>query len=244
MPRTARVELEGGIHHITLRGNRGAPIFLDDGDRAFFLGELDRAARRYAWTWLSYCLMSNHAHLVIETPQTTLGVGMRQLAGGYAQRFNKRHGMYGHLFQERYGSVLVRNDAQFAQLLRYVAFNPVKAGLCDAPEQWPWSSHRALLTRATWVRAATTRIDSLLGCWNGEPATRYERLFASDNWLARQFGDESPWSARPPLGDLLSSYGDDDGMRAARAHGYRLSEIAAALGLHESTVSRRTRRAS
>jgi putative transposase len=145
MPRTARIEAEGGIHHVTLRGNRGQVIFRDDGDRSFFLRALDVAAREYHWAWLAYCLMSNHCHLVIETPERTLGLGMRQLAGRHAQAFNRRHGTYGHVFQGRYGSVLVDSDVHFAQLLRYVALNPVSAGLCTEPAEWRWSSHRYML---------------------------------------------------------------------------------------------------
>jgi putative transposase len=103
MPRTSRTELEDGIHHVTLRGNRGQLIFRDERDRRFFLAELDRVARDARWTWLSYCLMSNHCHLVIETSEPTLGVGMRRLAGCHAQAFNRRHELYGHMFQERYG---------------------------------------------------------------------------------------------------------------------------------------------
>jgi putative transposase len=242
MPRRARVELEGGIHHVTLRGNRGAPIFLDDRDRRFLVAELDAVADRYAWTWLAYCLMGNHAHLVIETPERTLGLGMRQLAGRHAQVFNRRHETYGHMFQERYGSVLVRSEAQFAQLLRYVALNPVKAGLCTDAAHWPWSSHPLMLRQDRRVARASARVESLLEVWGGKAGSRYARLFDPAGPLAARFGDESPWTARPPLAELLSTLGLDDGMRAAREHGYRLADIAAAVGLHEATVSRRTRR--
>ena len=245
VPRTARVELEGGIHHVTLRGNRGGPIFLDDHDRTFLLDELRDTAADYAWTWLAYCLMTNHAHLVIETPRRTLGVGMRRLASSHAQRFNLRHGFYGHVFQGRYGSVLVRSDAQLAQLLRYVALNPVKAGLAGDPAAWRWSSHRALLDGSSPVRVARRRVEALLEVWGGPAGSRYARLFDPEGTLAREFGDRSPWEpSRPTLAELLSGAELDDALYAARRHGYRLSEIATAAGLHESTVSRRARRAS
>jgi putative transposase len=236
MPRTPRIEFEGAIHHVTLRGNRGAAIFADDRDRAFLLRELGTVTRRYGWISLSYCLMTNHAHLVVETPARTLGAGMRQLAGRHAQAFNKRHGTYGHLFQERYGSVVVKNDVQFAQLLRYVALNPVKAGLCGAPSAWPWSSHRSTLEEPH------PRIEALLSPWGGSAGTRYARLFDPAGPLAARFGDESPWTARRPLVEVLASCDLDSGMRRARDEGYRLAEIAAAVGLHVTTVSRRTRR--
>jgi REP element-mobilizing transposase RayT len=241
MPRTARIEVEGGIHHVTLRGNGGQLIFRDDGDRSFFLQELQVAARRYRWTWLAYCLMSNHCHLVIETPERTLGLGMRQLAGRHAQTFNRRHGTYGHLFQGRYGSVLVDADVYFAQLLRYVALNPVSAGLCTDPAEWPWSSHRPMLNATAEAADARARVEVLLEAWGGPPGSRYARLFESGGEFAGTFGAESPWALRPQIDELLATATPDDAIRAAREYGYRLAEIAAALGVHESTVSRKLR---
>ena len=240
MPRRARIEIEGGIHHVTQRGNRRQPIFLDDGDRSFFLQELDVTARRYRWIPLAYCLMTNHCHLVIETPAKTLGLGMRRLGARYAQTFNTRHNTDSHLFQGRYGSVVVESDVYLAQLLRYVALNPVSAGLCDDPAAWPWSSHRFMLNGG-WA-AARARVEGLLEAWGGSEGTRYQRLFDVDSPIASTFGAGSPWTYRPPLHELLDGPSRDDGIRAARRHGYRLAEIADALGVHESTVSRMLRR--
>jgi REP element-mobilizing transposase RayT len=242
MPRTARVELDGGVQHVTLRGNRGQAIFRNDRDRSFFLQEFEITAQRYRWTWLAYCLMSNHCHLVIETPERTLGLGMRQLAGRYAQTFNRRHGTYGHLFQERYGSVLVESDVHFAQLLRYVALNPVTAGLCSDPAQWQWSSHRHMLNGGPGTANARARVETLLEAWGGRHGARYAKLFDPDGPLEAAFGAESPWEHRPQLDELLAIGTRDQAIRVARRHGYRLAEIAAALGIHESTVSRKLRR--
>ena len=243
MPRGPRIEIEGGIHHVTLRGNRGQVIFHDAGDRSFFLHELEATAHRYGWTWLAYCLMSNHCHLVIETQQRTLGLGMRRLGARYAQMFNTRHGTYGHLFQERYGSVLVESETHFAQLLRYIAFNPVSAGLCTEPAQWRWSSHRYMLDGSPEAANARARIEALLEPWGGAYGQRYARLFDPEGELAARFGVESPWTHRPELDELLATASQEEAIRAARIHGYRLAEIAAALGIHESTVSRKLRRA-
>jgi REP element-mobilizing transposase RayT len=241
MPRTARIEVEGGIHHVTLRGNGGQLIFRDDGDRSFFLQELEVAARRYRWAWLAYCLMSNHCHLVIETPGRTLGLGMRQLAGRHAQTFNRRHGTYGHVFQGRYGSVLVDSDVHFAQLLRYVALNPVSAGLCTDPAEWRWSSHRYMLNGSPEAANARARVETLLKAWGGPDGSRYAKLFEPHGEFDETSGAERPWAHRPRLDELLATGTPDDAIRAAREHGYRLAEIAAALGVHESTVSRKLR---
>lgn len=228
---------------MTERGNRRQAIFRDDLDRSSLLRELAIVTEQYRWVCLAHCLMPNHIHLVIETPEETLGLGMRQLAGRYVQSFNRRHGTSGHMFQGRYGSVLVRRDDQFAQLLRYVALNPVAAGLCDDPAQWRWSSHRELLAGSEAQTPARARVESLLEVWGGERGSRYARLFAPTHPVAVRFGADSPLTHRPPLRLLLNRNSLDEGMRAARDHGYRLAEIAAATGLHLSTVSRRTRRA-
>jgi hypothetical protein len=198
---------------VTLRGNRAQAIFRDDRDRSFFLQELEVTARRYRWTWLAYCLMSN-----------------------------RRHRTYGHLFQERYGSVLVESDVHFAQLLRYVALNPVSAGLCTDPTEWRWSSHRSMLNSSREAAHARARVEMLLEAWGGPYGTRYAKLFDPGGTLATAFGAESPWTHRPPLHELVATATLDDAICAAREHGYRLAEIAAALGVHESTVSRKLRR--
>src|SRR5690242_19094191 len=111
MARVARAEVGEIIYHVTQRGNGGQIIFSSDFERRFFLKELEITAERYEWRCLSYCLMSNHFHLVIDTAAPTLGDGMRRLGSVHAQMFNRRRPTYGHVYQERYGSVVVRTDA-------------------------------------------------------------------------------------------------------------------------------------
>jgi hypothetical protein len=188
--------------------------------------------------------MPNHWHLVVEIAEKTLADGMQRLAGEHAQRFNRRHEVDGHLFQGRYWAKMVRSDTQFAQLLRYVALNPVAAGLCADPSEWRWSSHRATLNGWPAATRARKRVEELLEVWSGDAGDRYARLFDPSGSLALSYGMDSPWEHRPPLAELLASGSLDEGMRLARDHGYRLAEIAKAVGLHESTVSRRARRAS
>ena len=100
--------------------------------------------------------MSNHLHMLIETPKPNLSQGMQRFHGDYAQRFNRRHQRSGHLFQGRYNAVGVKDDAQLWTTVRYIVNNPVEAGLCDAPEAWPWSSHAAVIegTAPRWLDAA------------------------------------------------------------------------------------------
>jgi putative transposase len=236
--------MPGGIHHVWQRGNNRQPIFLEPGDRRFLLALLREVGAKYEWHCLGYCLMDNHFHLVIETPRCTLGSGMRDLGGRYAQWFNDWHSTGGgHLYQARFRSRPVLRDAEFAQLLRYVAHNPVRAGLCADPEQWPWSSHRVLLKGDPHPLVAVDRVVARLDSAGG-PCDSYARLFDPDGPLGDIDPDLSPWELRPALPELFAGVDPATALQAARREGYRLAEIAAYLGVSEATVSRRLARAA
>ena len=176
VPRKLREEVEGGIYHVFARGDNRRPIYLDDSDRRTYLSLLSRAVRTKNWRCLSYCLMANHVHLMLETPDANLGAGMQQLQSNYAQIFNKRHGGCGHVFQGRYGAVRVRSDEQLWTLVVYVARNPVEAGLCEFPEAWAWGSHRSVVENRYPSWLDVPRLMSHLGGAGGEPRERYAAL--------------------------------------------------------------------
>lgn len=125
------------------RGNRGQEIYSDAVDRFRFLDLLEEVVGRLDWLLHAYCLLSNHYHLVVQTPKGDLSAGMQRLNSLSAQRFNRTHDLGGHLFQGRFGSVLVESDEQFLAACRYVALNPVLAGICTDPADWRWSSYAA-----------------------------------------------------------------------------------------------------
>jgi putative transposase len=125
------------------RGNDGMTIFRDDQDRTLFLALLAEEVTRCRWILHDYSLMGNHYHLSIGTPECNLSKGMHRLLSRYAQRFNRRHGRRGHLFQERFKSVLVEEATHATVLTRYIALNAVRAGFCERPEQWRWCSYAA-----------------------------------------------------------------------------------------------------
>ncbi|MBM3301714.1 MAG: transposase, partial [Deltaproteobacteria bacterium] len=127
---------------LTARGNAGAAIFLDDFDRTVFLSVLGDLVGRYNWICHAYCLMGNHYHLLIETPDGNLSEGMRQLNGIYTQKLNRRHGRVGHVFQGRFKSIIVEKDSYLLELCRYVVLNPVRAGIVKHPKDYPWSSFK------------------------------------------------------------------------------------------------------
>jgi putative transposase len=130
---------------VTSRGDRQEPIFEDDHDRTAFLKILGDVVSRFQWRCHAYCLMGNHYHLMIETPQANLTKGMRQLNGGFTQWSNRRHKRSGHLFQGRYKAILVDRDAYFLELARYIVLNPVRAAIVKHPRLWAWSSYRAMI---------------------------------------------------------------------------------------------------
>jgi putative transposase len=148
MARAPRLQIAGGFYHVMTRGNRRQRIYVYDDDVVEFERVLTRVVRRLEWRIHGFCLMPNHYHLVVETPDANLSVGMQRLNGIYAKSFNYAHGYEGHLFERRFRSVVVEGDAHMLELARYLALNPVRAGLCGHPAEWRWSSYGALAGRA------------------------------------------------------------------------------------------------
>lgn len=143
MARPLRIEYSGAVYHITSRGNERKSIFRDNEDRETFLDVLKNVNRRYNYLCHAYCLMDNHYHIIIETPDGNLSRGMRQLNGVYTQRFNKRHNRVGHIFQGRYKAILIQKESHLLEVCRYVVLNPVRAKAVNRPEGWEWSSYCA-----------------------------------------------------------------------------------------------------
>jgi len=143
MARPLRIEYPGAVYHVTARGNVGQAIFLDDEDRKSFLLILGSVVERFNWLCHAYCLMTNHYHLLIETPDANLSQGMRQLNGVYTQAFNRRHDRVGHVLQGRFKSVLIEKESYMLEVARYVVLNPVRAKLVLNPRYWRWCSYAA-----------------------------------------------------------------------------------------------------
>ncbi|HUK37025.1 MAG TPA: transposase, partial [Vicinamibacterales bacterium] len=145
MSRPLRLEYPGSFWHITARGNNRQLIFADDDDRRSFLEMLGESVERFGWIVPAYVLMPNHYHLVLELTWPELSRGMHWLNSRFSLRFNQRHRRVGHLFQARFKSFLVDKEAYFLELLRYVVLNPVRARMTSRPDDYEWSSHRAVL---------------------------------------------------------------------------------------------------
>jgi len=189
MARPLRIEFEGAVYHVTSRGDGREDIFLSDDDRRKFLDVLAHVVDRFGWVCHAYCLMGNHYHLMIETPQANLSRGMRQLNGVYTQRFNRAHDRVGHVFQGRFKSIVVEKDAYLLELSRYVALNPVRAGMVENVADWPWSSYRA--TAGLSLAPAFLDVEWLLSQF-GDSAQRARAAYA--RFISEGIGGR-PWNS-------------------------------------------------
>ncbi len=142
MARPLRIEFTGALYHVTSRGDGREAIYLGDEDRELFMDVLGEACEIHNWLVHSWCQMTNHYHLLVETPDGNLSKGMRHLNGVYTQRFNRNNLRVGHVFQGRFKAILVEKEAYLLELARYIVLNPVRAGIVENVEQWLWSSYR------------------------------------------------------------------------------------------------------
>ena len=173
MSRPLRLELCGGLYHVTSRGDRREDIYADSTDREVWLDTLAQCCERYNWAIHAWCQMSNHYHLVIETAEANLSAGMRQLNGVYTQKVNRRHQRVGHVFQGRFKAILVERDSYLLELGRYVVLNPVRAGMVKHVRQWKWSSYPAMA--GTAPRPAWLHTDWLLSQFGASRARQIAR---------------------------------------------------------------------
>jgi putative transposase len=156
MPRQARLDVPGALHHIMVRGIDRAKIFKDEQDKTAFLERLGQNVLEADCSVNAWVLMDNHVHLLFRSGRQGISIVMRKLLTWYAQYFNRRHRRTGHLFQNRYKSVLCEEEAYLLALVRYIHLNPVRAKILQTLEEldrFPWSSHRAVIGKATydWV---------------------------------------------------------------------------------------------
>jgi len=159
---------------------------LSDEDRLRFLENLGDVGERFNWTTHAHCQMTNHYHLVVETPDANLSKGMRQLNGVYTQEFNRTHNRVGHVLQGRYQGILVEKEDYLLELARYVVLNPVRAGMVDSPGQWRWSGYRAMVGEEAapeWLE--THCILAAFGSDESEAITRYARFVAEGKSLSQ-----------------------------------------------------------
>jgi REP element-mobilizing transposase RayT len=189
MARPLRIEFPGAVYHVTSRGNEKRRIFKSDRDRQAFLDFLGDGAKRFGWSITAWVLMTNHFHLVIQTPEPNLSRGMHWINGSYAGWFNRQHKRWGHLFGGRFKAFLIDKETYFAEVLRYVVLNPVRAGLAPRPEKYRWSSYRAtagLEAAPEWLDVSTALIPFA-------PDTQLAQVYYSEFVVAKIGSNECLW---------------------------------------------------
>jgi putative transposase len=269
MARPLRVEFPGAVYHLTSRGNDRQKIFLNDTDRELFLETLGQVVSRYGWICHAYCLMPNHYHLLVETPKANLSIGMRQLNGLFTQTFNRRHHRVGHLFQGRFKAILIEKESYLLELCRYIVLNPLRVKSRIDPVSWKWSSYRA--TAGLEPKPPFLSTDWLLGQFGRSRSVAQKRYrqfvregrenrpweeitgqiyLGSEKFIEKHMAEDEQIKEipraqrrpiRPRLDQLFARNRNTAILQAYREHGYRLHEIAAHLGLHYATVSRKLR---
>jgi putative transposase len=267
MSRPLRLEVPGGHFHVTARANDGKSLFVDDDDRCRFLDLLRRNSVRLKWVPVTYCLMGNHYHLLVQTREPNLAAGMRDLNGRYARHFNARHGRVGHVFEGRYRSSLIQTEQYLLAASRYIAMNPVRAGIVRRPDDWPWSAHRALVSGENDGLTDPRALFATIARSHGQARREYARVVASAapelhydprmpiagdaEFIRTHAPSERPgpeilqaaWEQqRPSLEQLATGVSRDEFFRRARfEHFYTLNEIAHAANCSRETVRRRLR---
>lgn len=236
MPRRRRDNDPGDTHHVFTRGVERSPVALDAEDYERGVRLLAAAVARFELRCHSWCLLSNHTHLLVTSPLGNLSDAMRWYGSRVAQTFNQRHGRVGHLFQGRFGSRLVEDERHLLELVRYIPLNPVRAGICRTPEEWMWSSY----TATAGLRAAPSFLT---------PAPLLDEFGSAEgfvDWVAdglvSDYLDDDGAPRRPPLATLLPDDSDGAIVRAHCTHGYNVSEIAEHLETGRSRISRRLAR--
>lgn len=182
MPRTARLDAANLLQHVIVRGVERCDIFSDDNDRSRFVGKLSKLLVQTGTECLAWALMSNHVHLLLRPRQTLLAPVMRRLLTGYAIYFNLRHKRAGHLFQNRYKSIVCEEDAYLLELIRYIHLNPLRAGLVKdlaALDSYPWSGHAVIMKKGVMEGQAVDEVLSYFGKRKSEARKKY-RQFVTD----------------------------------------------------------------
>ena len=196
---------------MTARAPYGRLLFVDDKDRQTYATLLADEVKRSRWEVLTHCQMTNHVHLLIRTPEPNLGSGIKTMHERFANHLNHRHRQHGHVFGSRFANRLVLHDAHFEACLRYIARNPVEAGMCATAADWRWSAHRELLGLSDGdgcVAADATM--QLLGATTGAGRIAYQQLLATDTLdLVRRWARAGSDQWMPTAVDLLALGVDD-----------------------------------
>lgn len=245
MARKRRAELPDGAFHVIAHAVAAEPLFCDDVDRRRYLGLLQQSVEMYRWKVLTFVLLENHVHLLVVAASRDLSGALWWLHWRYATHFHRRHPpRRGHVFEGRPKTLPISTDGYLLAVMRYIANNPVRAGICSRPEAYAWSAHRALLGISPPMPVVAAA-DALL-CFAPDVSSaraRYAAFVTGED--PAEHGDVRSWSEgpppdRPPLAEILAAGDPVDGIRTAHHRwGYSMRAIACALDVSPATISRR-----
>lgn len=176
LARKPRVHVEGGFYHVMARGNNKQDIFLAPADYRYYLSLIEKYADRYGMEVHAYALMPNHVHLLLRVRTTPLSKFMQVVQQTYTQGFNRTYNQVGHLFQGRYAAKLIETDIYLLEVVRYIHLNPVEAGICQDPADYPWSSHRHYMTGKGHGKVTTDFVTSVLAAYGVPTIDNYQLL--------------------------------------------------------------------
>lgn len=259
MPRTARRHAETDLYHVIVRGVGRQIIFEDNADRRHYLKLLARELGGSEGVLLAWCLMDNHVHLLLHMPLGEVSPLMQAIGSAYALWFNARHDRVGHLFQGRFRSEPVESEAYLLTVTRYIHQNPLKAGLCDACEEWPWSSYRSYLGDERGERDETRRalvdtrpvlelfgsvteferfhrlLDEIAPCLDAERGT--SRRFLADDEVVR-VARAALGGTRPEQVATLPRPQRDEAIRALREARLSIRQVERVTGVSRGVVAK------
>lgn len=194
MSRQLRIEYPGALYHVTARGNSKAAIFINDDDRYKFLDTLESCTKAFNFICHGYCIMNNHYHLLIETPDANLSAGIHRLNSVYAHYFNKQYDRVGHVFQGRFKAILVQRENYLLELCRYIVLNPVRAGIVNHPAEYRWSNFSSTIGNTKWY-------DS----------------FLTTEWILAQFDNDISLARRKYINFVIDGINADSPMKNIKA---------------------------
>ncbi len=210
LPRKARLDAEGAIHHVIVRGIERRRIFDDDGDRRNFVSRLAAVAVETETTIYAWALLPNHAHALIRSGPLGISKFMRRLLTGYAVSYNRRHERQGYLFQNRYKSILCEEEAYFKELIRYIHLNPLRAGLVHdlgGLDSYPWCGHAFVENGSEYPWHDVSFVLSRFGARRGEARRHYREFLEEGIRDESAGGKRRTWKADWSLLDWIKGIG-------------------------------------
>jgi len=189
MPRGARLDAPGTLHHVMVRGIEGNSIVADDEDRMYFVSRMGKVAAATGTSIYAWALLTNHAHILLKSGAAGLSTFMRKLLTGYATGYNLRHKRHGHLFQNRYKSIVCEEEPYFLRLVSYIHLNPLRAGLAESLEdleRYPWSGHAVVMNRIRHEWQDRNYVLGYFGKRESSALQAYREFVAEESGRGRQ----------------------------------------------------------